>query len=188
MEEFKNFSAATGLKAHPTHWTSKLLSYVGRLQLIKSIRFAVTSYWMQVFPLPYKVTHEIEAICRNFLWSGSNIINRKARISWDIVYDPKNDGGLNITTLREWNQATIGKLLWNIHSKKDNLWIRWVKVYYLKGCDVLSWEIATTCFWMIRKIVKSIDKLINTNIGTTSRKEKKFALQKCIKIYEEVKS
>lgn len=27
-----------------THWTSKLLSYAGQLQLIKSIMFVVTSY------------------------------------------------------------------------------------------------------------------------------------------------
>lgn len=30
-----------------THWSSRLLSYAGRLQLIKSVLYAITSYWMQ---------------------------------------------------------------------------------------------------------------------------------------------
>lgn len=58
--------------------------------------FAVTSYWMQAFPLPRKVTH---------------VITKKAPVVWDKVCDPKNASGLNITSLKEWNQATIGKIL-----------------------------------------------------------------------------
>lgn len=88
--------------------------------------------------------------------------------------DPKIVGGLNITSLKEWNQTTIGKLLWNIHSKKDKLWIRWVNVYYLKGHDVLSWEIPSTCFWMIRKIVKSRDIMVNIDYWSNITKGDKF--------------
>lgn len=73
--------------------------------------FAVTSYWMQAFPLPQKVTHEIETICSSYLWSGFDVITKKAPVVWDKVCDPKNAGGLNITSLKEWNQATIGKIL-----------------------------------------------------------------------------
>ncbi|XP_047257506.1 uncharacterized protein LOC124889589 [Capsicum annuum] len=35
-------------------WTSKLLSYAGRVHLIKSVLFRVQSYWAQIFLLPKK--------------------------------------------------------------------------------------------------------------------------------------
>jgi len=38
------------------NWSSKLLSYAGRLQLIKSVLFGVQTYWSQVFALPQKST------------------------------------------------------------------------------------------------------------------------------------
>ncbi|KAH0737277.1 hypothetical protein KY290_035982 [Solanum tuberosum] len=36
------------------HWTSKLLSYVGRIQLIKSMLFSIQTFWAQIFVLPKK--------------------------------------------------------------------------------------------------------------------------------------
>jgi hypothetical protein len=101
------------------HWTAKLLSYAGRLQLIRSVLFAVTTYWMQVFPLPKQVIKQIEAICRSFLWSGKDEISRKVPVAWEKICEPKISGGLNVISLIEWNQATIGKLLWNLQSKAD---------------------------------------------------------------------
>lgn len=53
--------------ARVQHWTARLLSYAGKLQLIKSVVFSITSYWMQIFPLPKKVLRHIESLCRIFL-------------------------------------------------------------------------------------------------------------------------
>ncbi|XP_019432517.1 PREDICTED: uncharacterized protein LOC109339516 [Lupinus angustifolius] len=43
------------------HWSTRLLSYACRLQLIRSVMFSITNYWMQVFPLPKKILYHIEA-------------------------------------------------------------------------------------------------------------------------------
>jgi hypothetical protein len=48
-------------------WSAKLLSHAGRVQLIRSVIFAVANYWMQCLPLPKKVLHKINAICYSFL-------------------------------------------------------------------------------------------------------------------------
>ena len=45
-------------------WTSKLLSYAGRVQLIKSVLFSIQTYWCQVFLLPQKRIKMIQAACR----------------------------------------------------------------------------------------------------------------------------
>lgn len=44
------------------HWRTKLLSYVGRVQLIKSVTFSIANYWMQCFPIPKLVVHKIEDV------------------------------------------------------------------------------------------------------------------------------
>lgn len=53
-----------------TWWTTRLLSYFGRLQLIKEVLFGMQSYWAHIFILPKKVTKMLQTICRTFLWTG----------------------------------------------------------------------------------------------------------------------
>lgn len=36
-------------------WIAKLLSYVGIIQLIKSVIFGVQTYWAQIFVLPERI-------------------------------------------------------------------------------------------------------------------------------------
>ncbi|XP_058748838.1 uncharacterized protein LOC131621819 [Vicia villosa] len=103
-----------------------------------------------VLPIPQKVTKEIDAIYIRYLWSGTDIISREALIAWEKVGEPRNSCGLNITLLRMSNKATIGKLLWNIHMKVDRLWIQWLDMYFLKGVDIMQWQVTTTSSWNLK--------------------------------------
>lgn len=49
------------------HWGAKLLSFTGRIQLIRSVIFSMTNYWTQCIPLPKQIIKRVEAICRSFL-------------------------------------------------------------------------------------------------------------------------
>lgn len=51
---------------------------------------------------------------------------------------PKKNGGLNIKNCKLWNLASVGKLFWQVASKKDVSWVKWVNEVYMKG---------TTGFW-----------------------------------------
>nr|XP_009622861.1 uncharacterized protein LOC104114187 [Nicotiana tomentosiformis] len=53
------------------NWTTKFLSYAGRVTLVKSVLFVVQTFWAQVFILPKKIIQFIEDICRIFLWIGA---------------------------------------------------------------------------------------------------------------------
>lgn len=53
-----------------TSWTSKLLSYAGRVQLIRSVLFALQVFWSQCFIIPKSMIVHIESFCGQFLWSG----------------------------------------------------------------------------------------------------------------------
>lgn len=94
-------------------WTSKFLSYAGRLQLIKSVLFEMKTYWAHVFLIPKKVIKIVNSICRSYLWSGVHDSNR-APASWETLCKPKAVGGLNIINYELWNKAALTKLLWAI--------------------------------------------------------------------------
>lgn len=76
------------------HWTSKLLTYAGRLQLIKSISFALANYWMTCFPLPKAVISKIDVICRSCLLTAKDIISRKSLVAWSSICKPLKQGAL----------------------------------------------------------------------------------------------
>ncbi|XP_058785046.1 uncharacterized protein LOC131659953 [Vicia villosa] len=147
--------------ARVNHWTTHLLSYAGRSQLVKSVLFSITAYWAQVFPLPKKILHRVEAICRVFLWSGKSEGSRKAPIAWDKICDPNSAGGLSIVSLLEWNKVSMLKLLWNIQDKKDKLWVKWLDAYYIKGKNVRHWIVPADSSWIVKQIMKSREWILD---------------------------
>ncbi|XP_058751794.1 uncharacterized protein LOC131624890 [Vicia villosa] len=46
------------------------------------------------------------------------------------------------------------KLLWNIQKKKDNLWVRWIDSYYIKGHDVMLMEAKEQHSWIFKAILQ----------------------------------
>ncbi|XP_019228498.1 PREDICTED: uncharacterized protein LOC109209643 [Nicotiana attenuata] len=144
-------------------WSARMLSYSGRLQLIKSVLFGIQTYWAQIFLLPKKIMKMIETICRTFLWTGSNAISRKALIAWDKICQPKIAGGLNIINMRVWNKAAIIKQLWALAMKKDALWIKWTHNYYIKNKDIAEMDTPRTAAWVIRKIIEAKKEVIQMN-------------------------
>ena len=96
------------------HWTAQFLSYASRLQLIKSVIFSIQQYWSKLFILPKKVTKKVEQIMRNFLWNGTDLKNGGAKVSWNDIACPVDEGGLGIPKLVDWDIASMGQLLWSL--------------------------------------------------------------------------
>lgn len=103
--------------ARVNHWTSRLLTAAGRLQLVRCTISAVVQFWMQCLPLPKSVINKIDSICRRFVWSGGTE-GKKNPVAWTTVCRPRKLGGLDVLNLHVWNQITLLKCLWNI-CKKD---------------------------------------------------------------------
>nr|XP_009623283.1 uncharacterized protein LOC104114523 [Nicotiana tomentosiformis] len=104
-------------------WTAKFLSYAGRAVLVKRVLFAIQTFWAQIFILPKKIIHFIEAICRRFLWKGNVEPTMKALIAWDKLCAPKVAGRLNFINVEMWKKEAICKLLWSICTRKEKLWV-----------------------------------------------------------------
>lgn len=141
------------------HWSTRLLSYAGRLQLLKSISFAITNYWLQCIPLPKFVIKKINSICRTFLWTGSAETSKKSLVAWSNVCKPIKNGGLNVIDLEIWNTVTMLKLLWNLCRKADSLWVRWVHTYYFKNKNVMEENVKPDSTWIMKSILNNREKV-----------------------------
>ena len=74
-------------------WAVKFLSFAGRLQLIQSVLFSVYNYWCRNFMLPKGVLKRINQLCAAFYWNGNDTAAKGARVRWNDVCRPKNEGG-----------------------------------------------------------------------------------------------
>ena len=69
------------LKARITNWSTKMLSYAGRVQLIQSILFSIQNFWCRNFILPKGMLNMINQLCAGFLWHGKEQTAKGARVS-----------------------------------------------------------------------------------------------------------
>lgn len=97
-----------------------------------------------MFLLPKKVLKKVESACRS-LWKGIAGSSYGAKVKWDIICRPKEDGGLGLKHLGDWNKACLARLVWMIFTGKDTLWIAWMKNFLLK----------CRCLWTIRLAASS---------------------------------
>lgn len=100
--------------------------------LVNSVLLSIHIYWSQVFIIPKKVLREVESICRAFLWTGDYYSGMPGYVVWANVRIPKYAGGLGIKKLDVWNVAAMGRYIWAISSKKDNMWIKWISEIYIR--------------------------------------------------------
>lgn len=113
-------------------WSSRNLAYQGRLVLVNYVLLSIQVYWSHVFIIPKKVLNEVESICRAFLWSGEYFSRKPGYVAWDKVCLPKYAGCLGIRKIGTWNIAAMGRYVWTVVTKKDNLWIKWVNEVYVQ--------------------------------------------------------
>ncbi|XP_074364383.1 uncharacterized protein LOC141705239 [Apium graveolens] len=135
-------------------WTSLLLSLAGRTLLIKSVILSLEAFWCNHFILPTTVHANIQSLLTRFLWRGN--INQKggAKLSWQTVSLPREEGGLGLKNMCEWNKSQIIGHLLKVVMKSNTLWASWVNKTVLKGKHFWVTKIPTDCSWIWRKVLK----------------------------------
>ncbi|GJS30217.1 RNA-directed DNA polymerase, eukaryota, reverse transcriptase zinc-binding domain protein [Tanacetum coccineum] len=72
---------------------------------------------------------------KRFLWNSRDSCKGKAKVAWKEVCQ----GGLGFKSLELWNKSLLVKHLWNVASRKESLWVKWINVVKLKKKSV--WDI-----------------------------------------------
>ncbi|KAJ9541973.1 hypothetical protein OSB04_028479 [Centaurea solstitialis] len=158
----------TKVKLRIQNWKSKFLSFGGRKQLIISVLQSLQLYWMAVFLIPSGVVHEIEKLCRDFLWAQGDSSKGKCKIAWNMVCRPVHCGGLGFRRLSLWNRALLARNIWAIITNRDCWWVSWVKTFAFRHAFFWTVKKTTRWSWVLSKIMSirsDIRHLVTVRIG-----------------------
>lgn len=61
---------------------------------------------------------------------------------------------MGIRSLLQWNQVAVGKYVWAIANKKDNLFVKWIHNVYLVKNSWWDYQVNANSSWVWRKIVE----------------------------------
>ena len=100
-----------------------------------------------------------EQLFSTFLWSGKMGNANRAKIRWEYVCLPKEEGGLGLRRVKDSNDASVMKHIWNLFYRKDSLWVAWVQRIYLKQGSFWCAKIPSNCSWSWRKILQLRDRI-----------------------------
>lgn len=103
-------------------WKRKLLSFAGRLTLVKSVLSNLPIYFLSIFKMPKGVAKALVKIQSNFLWGGSDAKRSVHLVNWTEVTKSKNQGGLGVRDLGEMNECMLLKWWWRYGAEDKALW------------------------------------------------------------------
>lgn len=103
-------------------WKRRLLSFAGRLTLIKSVMCNLPIYYLSLLKIPVGVAKAIEKIQANFLWGRSDLRRKVHMVRWDTVTKSKHLGGLEIRSIIVMNKCLLLKWWWKFGSEHHTLW------------------------------------------------------------------
>lgn len=100
------------VRSRLARWKRKLLSFVGRLTLIKAVVSSLPVYYLSLFRIPEGVAKEIERLQASFLWGGSDLKRKIHMVKWEEITKRVDQGGLGIRRIREMNTCLLIKWWW----------------------------------------------------------------------------
>ena len=128
--------------------------------MIQSVLAGIHNYWASMFILPKYVLKQVETILRRFLWSGRTESSTGAKVAWENVCKPKEEGGLGLKELTSLNHTLNMKHVWTLFSNPNrSLWASWIQTYMLKGKSFWGVKHPSQCSWYWRKLLRMRDTL-----------------------------
>ncbi|XP_058771367.1 uncharacterized protein LOC131644788 [Vicia villosa] len=151
LKVLQDFSQSTGLVVNPR----KCRVFFGGVDSDTRLKIReMTTFQEGVLPFKYL---GIPMTSKRLEIHRSAAISKKSPVAWKTVCKPRKHGGLHIIDMQVRSNVTMMKLLWNIHKKKDNLWVKWISCYYLKGHDIMQVEEKVQYLWIFKAILRHRD-------------------------------
>jgi len=111
-------------------WKSKFLSFGGRLILLKFVMSSLPIYFLSFFKAPTFIISSIKSLFKKIFWGGGDDFRKISWVDWDSVCLLREEGGLGVRRLREFNVSFLGKWFWRMLVDKEGLWYGVLKARY----------------------------------------------------------
>ena len=100
------------IKAKLSDWKAKNLSLAGRVTLANSVLQVMPIYPMLTAKFPALTCNEIDKLIKNFIWGSDEASLKMHLVSWEVLCQPKCNGGLGIRSAKDMNTLLLMKLGW----------------------------------------------------------------------------
>ncbi|XP_019423006.1 PREDICTED: uncharacterized protein LOC109332480 [Lupinus angustifolius] len=100
-------------------WKGKLLSIMGRVELVRSVIQSMLMFSFQIYKWPSQIMGLVDNSIRNFIWSGDIRVRKLVTVAWHKVCSPLQEGGLGLRSIKLLNKAALLKLSWEMRSSKQ---------------------------------------------------------------------
>ena len=81
-------------------WKGRILSIMGRVQLVKSIIHGMLVYSFHIYLWPRRLLRLLDSWIKNFIWSGDVLTKKVCTVAWKVMCRPWAEGGLDIKPTR----------------------------------------------------------------------------------------
>jgi hypothetical protein len=127
----------TELRKKLSGWKGEMLSVGGRLILINSVLSSLPIFMMSFFELPKEVLEKIDCFRSRFYWQNDQHKRKYRLAKWEILCQPKIQGGLGIQNLELQNKCLLSKWLFKLINE-DGLWQELLRNKYIKDKSIGS--------------------------------------------------
>ena len=111
-------------------WRDRLLSYAGRLVLLKACLASIPIYLLSIIKFPKWAIKMINSQMGHFLWNNFEDRHKYHLANWQLVARKKEEGGLGIPDLRSLNLALLASWIFRYHLHKNAIWVNIVDFKY----------------------------------------------------------
>ncbi|GJZ92620.1 hypothetical protein Tco_0664685 [Tanacetum coccineum] len=155
LEEFKNVSGLTPSLPKSTSYFCNVLNHT-KLSILNVLPFEEGRLPVKYLGVPLVTSRLIFRECmelierqimRGFLWCHGDIHKGKAKVSWEVVCLPMDEGGLGVHHLDIFNKALMVSHVWKLLSLKESLWVKWIDAYKLKGRSFWDYPLRGNMLW-----------------------------------------
>ncbi|PKU80480.1 Putative ribonuclease H protein [Dendrobium catenatum] len=98
-------------------WGKKSLSMGGKLTLIETSLLSMPNFLITHSLVPIRVLHELEKLCRSFLWHKSDGSKGMHYVAWSEICKPRSMGGLGLQSPLLRIGSLRSRLAWSFIQK-----------------------------------------------------------------------
>jgi len=100
----------------------KVLSFAGRVCLLKLFFTYVPLYYMSLFKMSISINEEVMKIQRKFIWGWGAKGRNIAWVKWTTICKSKREWGLGIKNIKLFNEALLARRKWRLGIEEKGLW------------------------------------------------------------------